>query len=338
MKKLLFMSGLLISAFANAQEQCGFPVSLARSGFESGEQPASVILPPENTPVTVTIQGPVNASTVGVGAIQVFGTYTGPANTGISVNGVPALTDGASFVSPRVLLEPGVNTLTIRYATMDAAPVEITRSITYATSATPEVLFAAGSPGDYTPTVVPFTLATKFPSAQNVITNVQVDYDSNGTFEVNGAQPTKLEFAYERAGLYVATAIVTFDDGNTGTPPVIVQDQTRVLAQSLAFTRQTLCGVYYAMKNRLVQNQIALAVNTQSPKQQARMTTLWNALANAGRLNAVATRLGPIVDGQIARNTAEMLFAIATATAGEFDGFQVRFRKDINGVWRIDAM
>ena len=50
------------------------------------------------------------------------------------------------------------------------------------------------------------------------------------------------------------------------------------------------------------------------------------------------THLCPIVDGQIARNTAEMLFAIATATAGEFDGFQVRFRKDVNGVWRIDAM
>lgn len=117
-----------------------FPFRLP--GFESGEQPASVVLPPENTPVTVTIQDPANGSTVGVGAIQVFGTYTGPANTGISVNGVPALTDGESFVSPRVLLEPGINTLTVRYATMDAAPVEITRSITYAASATPEVLFA----------------------------------------------------------------------------------------------------------------------------------------------------------------------------------------------------
>ena len=148
MKKLLLISGLVISglvlsAFAGAQDQCGFPVSLARSGFESGEQPASVVLPPENTPVTVTIQGPANSSTVGVGTIQVFGTYTGPANTGISVNGVPVLTDGESFVSPRVLLEPGVNTLTIRYATTDAVPVEVTRSITYTASATPAVLFSS---------------------------------------------------------------------------------------------------------------------------------------------------------------------------------------------------
>ena len=72
--------------------------------------------------------------------------------------------------------------------------------------------------------------------------------------------------------------------------------------------------------------------------QQTRMTNLWTALSNAGRLNIVATRLGPIVDGRITRNTAELMIAISTDTSSVFDGFQVRFRKDENGVWRIDAM
>ncbi len=338
MKRLFFLSIILLSGFTSAQEICGFPTSLIKSGFERAEQPASAILPPENTAVSINVQGPANGSVVGVNAIQVYGTYSGPANTGIAVNGVPALTDGSSFVSPRILLEPGVNTLSIRYATLDAAPVTITRTVNYMPSALPDVLLAARSPGDYAPILVPFTLATKLPSGQNQITNVRIDFNGDGIFEVNGAAPIALEYAYENAGLYVPTAIVTFDDGLTPTAPVVIQDQARVMAQNLAFTRQTLCGVYYTMKSRLLANQISLAVNTQSPMQQTRMTNLWTALSNAGRLNAVATRLGPIVDGQITRNTAELMIAISTATSGVFDGFQVRFRKDENGVWRIDAM
>jgi hypothetical protein len=58
MKKMLLFSAVLISNFATAQDQCGFPASLARSGFEAGEQPASVVLPIENTPLSITVQGP----------------------------------------------------------------------------------------------------------------------------------------------------------------------------------------------------------------------------------------------------------------------------------------
>jgi hypothetical protein len=53
-----------------------------------------------------------------------FGTYSGPVTMGIS-NNVPAITNGASFVSPRITLAPGANPLTIRYAAMDLAPVTI---------------------------------------------------------------------------------------------------------------------------------------------------------------------------------------------------------------------
>ncbi len=344
MKKLLFISGLVISglgisAFSSAQEQCGFPVSLARSGFESGEQAASVILPPENTPLSITIQGPTAGITVGVDAIQIYGTYLGPANTGVSVNGVPALTNGSAFVSPRIPLDPGINTLTIRYASIDAAPVTQTRTVTYSAAALPAVVFSARSPGDYAPTTMPFVLATRLPPNQTVVARVEIDYNGDGVFEVDSvASPVRLEYAYENPGLYATRARVSFDDGDLGTPLVVQEDTARVLIQSLAYTRQTLCGVYYAMKSRLQQNQISLALNTQSPKQRNRMQALWTGLANNSALVTTANRLGQIISGQLSRNTAEMTIAIPTATAGQYDGFSVRFRRDENGVWRIDFM
>ncbi len=337
MKKLLLISGILLSAFASGQEQCGFPVSLARSGFESGEQPASVVLPVENTPLSITIQGPTAGITVGVDAIQIYGTYLGPANSGVSVNGVPALTNGSAFVSPRIPLDPGINTLTIRYASTDAAPVTQTRTVTYSAAALPAVVFAARSPGDYAPTVMPFVLATRLPPNQTVVARVEIDYNGDGIFDVDSATPpARLEFAYENPGLYAARARVSFDDGNTGTPLVVQEDTARVLIQSLAYTRQTLCGVYYAMKSRLQQNQIPLALNTQSPgAQRTEMQALWTSLASSNTLVATANKLGQIITGQLSRNSAELVIGIPTANPAEYKAFSMRFRRDENGVWRI---
>lgn len=340
MKKLLFISGILISAFAGAQEQCGFPVSLLKSGFEAGEQPASVILPVENTPISVTIQAPISGTTVGIDAIQIYGTYIGPANTGISVNGVPALTNGSAFVSPRIPLEPGVNTLTIRYASTDAAPVTQARTVTYSAAALPSVVFAARSPGDYAPTTVPFVLATTLPPNQTTVTRVEIDYNGDGIFEIDTATlPARLEYAYENPGLYAARARVSFDDGDMGTPLVVQEDTARVLIQSLAYTRQTLCGVYYAMKSRLQQSQIPLALNTQSPgEQRSEMLALWSSLASSNTLVATANKLGQIITGQLSRNSAELVIGIPTANPAEYKAFSMRFRRDENGVWRISYL
>jgi len=337
MKTLLFISGLLVSALAGAQEQCGFPISVHKSGFESGEQASSVTLPPDNTPLVVTINGPVDGSTVNINAVQFYGTYTGPSNSGVSVNGVRALTNSNAFVLPRVLLQPGANTLTFRQASTDSTPVISTRTITY-TSLASNVLLIAASPGDYAPSTMPFSLSTAFPANQTTLTRVQVDYNGDGAFEVDSAAPLALQYAYEEPGLFVATARVTFDDGLIATPAVVMEDSTRVMIQSMAFTRQTLCGLYASMKMRLSQNQIPSALHTLAPSLQPRFSPVWAALNQSNQLTLAASRLGQIVDGQLSRNAAELRVAIPTAVPGTFKGFTVLFRRDIVGVWRIEGM
>jgi hypothetical protein len=79
-------------------------------------------------------------------------------------------------------------------------------------------------------------------------------------------------------------------------------------------------------------------LNTQISTQRTRMQTLWSALAGANTLVSTANRLGEIVSGQLSRNSAEFLMAVPTATPGQFDGFSMRFRRDIDGVWRIESL
>lgn len=325
-----------------AQEFCGFPVSLSRSGFESGEQVSSVALPSESTPLSLTLQGPADGSTVNVNAVQYFGSYIGPPNTGISANTVGALVGEGVFVLPRINLEPGTNQIIFRYGSTDVSTISETRTITYQPTLLPEVLFASRSPGDYAPTVIPFTLATRFPAGQTARTRIQIDYNGDGSFEVDLVSPSdvpaRLQFAYESPGLYVALAKVTFDDGSTVTPPVIVEDRTRVLIQNLAFTRQTICGVYFAMRNRLRQPSIAQALNTLSPAIKPSFQTTWTSMQSSNQLVPFANTMDSVINGRLSRNSAELRIAVKTPISGEFEGYDVLFRLDESGVWRIAGM
>jgi hypothetical protein len=331
----------LLIAFSDrlqAQENCGFPVSLARSGFERGEQPSIAVLPLESTPITVSLAAPIAGATLGVSSVQLYGTYTGPANTGIVVNGIAAIVNGNAFVTPRIPLSVGSNTLSLSYAGLDQAPQTLTRLINYDPNINQAVLLTAAGPGDIAPVRVRFSISTKLPPAQTSIARVQVDYNGDGIFEFDGTQPQNLEYAFEVSGLFASRARVTFDDADPLTAPVVMEDTTRVLIQDMAFTRQTLCGVYYAMKSRLAAGNISSALNTLTPTIRGRFQPLWTTLASNNTLAQTANRLGQVVNGQIARSNAEFQIAIPTMVAGNFKAYQVRFRKDANGVWRIASM
>jgi hypothetical protein len=69
-----------------AQEQCGYRVSIAVSGFERGEQPAEAELPPPGTPLVFNLVWPSEGAVIGARAVHVRGTLTGPANTGVVIN------------------------------------------------------------------------------------------------------------------------------------------------------------------------------------------------------------------------------------------------------------
>src|SRR5207244_4576516 len=61
--------------------------------------------------VSVSIASPPNGATINADTVTVSGTFQGPANTGITVNGIAAIVTGGTFIVAAVPLQPGANTL-----------------------------------------------------------------------------------------------------------------------------------------------------------------------------------------------------------------------------------
>jgi len=340
MKKLLFISGLLVSAFASSQENCGFPVSLLKSGFEAGEQPSVVTLPPANTPLMLAVESPTQGSIVGTEFVQVFGNYTGPTNTGITVNSIAAATTATRYASAPIRLTVGVNTITIVATTTDGVTQTVSRTVTYDPNQSPDVELAVDAFSGFAPARVPFAVRYRLPALQTTLTRVEIDYQGDGIYDFDGPSlPLSLSFNFDNVGDYAPTVRLTFDDGNSVTPLVVRNASARVVLESLARTRQTICFVYYEMKHRLQPGAsgIPSALNTLVPPLRAEYQQIWTDLA--GNLGTAANQVGEIVDGQIADTMAEFTVAVPDpAVPGEFFGFPVHFRRSSDGVWRISEM
>lgn len=272
--------------------------------------------------------------------IQIYGSYAGPANTGVTANGAIIAVGTTQFVSPPIALSPGSNTIAIVGSTLDGAPITINRTVIFDAGQRPDVELRSDAFSGYAPARVPFSLTFRIPASQTTLTRVELDYNGDGIYEVDVASaPSQLSFAYDAAGIYVASARLSFDDGNAVTPLAVRTSSWRVLLTTMAFTRQTLCGLYYGMKQRLAPGQsgITSALRTLEPDLRPEFQTLWTDLG--ANLTATASQLGEIVDGQISDVTAEMMVAIPDpAVPGEFFGFPVIFRRGPDGVWRISEM
>ena len=338
MKKLFVVSITLVSGLAVAQENCGYKISDQRSGFEAGEQSDFVPLPPENTPLSLMITSPTEGEVIPLDQVQVFGSLTGPSNTGVLVSSELAWSNATQFTIRPISLAPGANVITVVAKTLDGGTVTATRNVTATPSVGADVRLQASLTGGYAPQRVSFALSTRLPAAQTQVVRVQIDFQGDGSFELDTPSvQSPLQWNYDAPGAYLAAARVSFDDGNPNTPLVVREARYRVQMQSLAYARQTLCGVYYLMKNRLIANQIPLALNTLGPRIKPKFQTLWTMLG--ANLPNVANQLGQIATGQISDVSAEFIMAIPDpALPGSFLGYPVLFTRGNDGVWRIYGM
>ncbi|MBK7042728.1 MAG: hypothetical protein IPH50_02930 [Rhodanobacteraceae bacterium] len=126
-----------------------------------------------------------------------------------------------------------------------------------------DVRFVGKTAGDFSPVRIGFDLTTRFPAGQNQIARTQIDFNGDGTFDVDTVSPpATIESDYAVAGVYLARARVTFDDGSMVTVPVEREATFRIQTHLLAYTREVVCKLYYDMKHRLQANNIMSALNT----------------------------------------------------------------------------
>lgn len=334
-----FVMTMMTSGWSNAQERCGITASLLRSGFERGEQPQTVILPAQTTPLSLSVEYPTEGAVINGARIQLYGSFTGPANTGITVNNTQvAATNASKFTFAPIILSSGPQTLTITAKTMDGLTQTVTRNITVNKAGQDLVRFSSLSKGGFAPFRGRFDLSTTLPAGQSSAVRFEIDFDGDGAFEIDSPNsPASLSYEYQSAGVYLARARVTFDDAQTPTPVVVIESTFRIHADTIAFSRQTLCSVYYEMKHRLQAGQIASAGNTLSPRIRTRFVTYWN--ANAATVPVTAGKLGEIMVGQISDISAQFQVAIPIqGSPGQARGYPVLFARSLDGVWRISGM
>jgi hypothetical protein len=328
-----------LSVNAEAQERCGLRPSLMTSGFERGEQPILVSLPAPTTPLSLAVDFPLEGQTINGSQLQVFGSYTGPANTGITINGTRyAVTDGSQFTFGKFSLPNGPQTFTVSATTVDGVTATVVRNVIISASAKDNVTLTAASRGGFAPFRTEFSLTTSPPVGQTNVTRFEIDLDGNGVFEFDGGSvPALLTSEYPSAGIYLAKARVTFDDGQATTPVAVRQAQFRIHVESVAFTRLTLCSVYYDMKHRLQAGQITSAGALLSTKIRSRFVTAWNLQSTT--ISTTASRLGEITNGQLSNVSANFQVALPIAgSLGLFRGFPLLFARGADGVWRISGM
>ncbi|MGH8041712.1 MAG: hypothetical protein ACREPN_06675 [Rudaea sp.] len=335
---MVLASALLASGSLQAQEFCGID-DIFNNGFETPAFVATSQLPGGSMSAGLTqdITGTgtlsvtlATSGTTSDAAVDVTGTFNGPVNTGIAVNGVAGFTAGGKFVVPNVPLVAGSNTLNVTATILPGATATTSGSITQSGTATPIVVAVDRTLG-YAPFTESFNYLIGTLAGNATINNLAIDFRGIGSNDYSGtlaSAPTS--FAYTTPGLYLAQ--FQFTDSNN----VVYTIYRAVLVQDIVVQRGMLCDVYGYLKDRLNTQDANGAANVFQPADRTTWLDFFDALGS--NMPTAAAQLGVIVNGVMSPDFVDLLLVQDNATAQTRSGFPLRMTQSGDGVWRISEM
>jgi hypothetical protein len=272
--------------------------------------------------VAITIDSPANGATINGDSVTVSGSFQGPANTGVTVNGIPAAVSGNTFTALNVPLQAGANNLTAVATTLDLQSA--TRTVTVSSTGPASIQVVASPAQDIAPLDVTFTVNNRTDKGLLVI---KADFEGTGSFAyLSPSQPMSHRYTVPKT--YQAQFIVTDATGKNypQTVTIAVQDPARV--------DQTLRATWSGFASALVARDAAKARQYFNTQGQA--------------------KYGPVLDTlqpslpQIAASFSDLQMMSLRGDVGEYvvnrviDGvnraFFIYFLRDTDGVWRLDSM
>lgn len=332
----------IAASSARAQEFCGID-DIFNNGFEAqsfvptAQLPGGVMSPGLTQDITgtgtfnVAITSPGSGATTGNSSLDVVGTYTGPVNTGIVVNGVTGYAVNGQFVVPNVPLTAGANTLNVTATILPNTTATNTGSITQSGAAS-AITIQANHPVDYAPAPVTFTYGIGGLPSGNPVQSVTINFTGSGSPNFSGSSLTGApsSYTYLSPGIYTATLAAQDTKGNvyTGTTTIAVQD--------LAAQRGMMCDIYGYLKDRLNAQDAANAANAFQQNVRSNYQSLFTAFGT--NMPTVAQSLGVIVSGMLGQGFADMLIVRDNTGAQTRAGFPLRMTQGADGVWRISEM
>jgi len=313
-----------------ALEFCGVDANAGhfKSGFEAGEVPgiAEAILPADNTPLTLVIDGPPAAAMISTANAEVFGSFTAPPNTGITVNDIAAYHSGNQWLV-QVPLQAGSNTLTVVLHALDGSTQTLTRNVDRAADPLAPEDVVVPNRSDIA------AFHARFSINVTNLAQLSADFDGDGNIDLIDSAPSgSVNFVYRQPGRYRAEFTLT---PNIGAPSTVAR---YLLAEHPSEVRQTLCHVFGVMRSKLIANDIPGALTALVTELRPGFQDFWTGVG-AAELPTLAANLGTIVDGRFSPDQAELILARPDPdNPGQAFAFRVQFARNEDGIWRITAM
>jgi hypothetical protein len=305
-----------------------------------GQQSMPIFAHGDDAPLTLSvispaISQPCSCATVVGNSVNISGTYTGPVNTGITVNSEPAQIINGNFYMNNLPLVPGTaNTVNI-VATAPGGLWTAT-TVTINSTAPTSTLVLTATPGDSGMAPLAMTFNYSFQGAAPQIQTVEMSYlgtcnssISGCTYNVNSNDPgVALGYTYLTPGTYPATLTLIDTDGNSyqATLNVVVVDPSAIDAA----IRKTWSDFTAALStgNR------AAALNALDYTGQQNYGPVFDALLP--EMPTIVSGFSPLTQSSITTSNGE--YFLVRTQDGQKNAFFVDFILDMDGVWRLDSM
>ena len=275
--------------------------------------------------ITLTLANPLPNATLDSTALDVSGTFQGPPNTGITINGVVAMIYGDQFYA-NLDLEPGVNTLTITATTPDGTTITRTMTVTVAASASDPIKMTVEPQSGVAPLPVQFTIDN---GSGLGLAHIDADLDSDGTTDFTTTDATiPVSYVYSSPGVYLATIRVTDSQG------IIHRKQLIVVINDAAQMDQLFASLWNNMNNALKTGNIDGAAQYLNESAKRKYRPVFEALRL--QFPQIITSYSPLRRILISEDIGE--YAVVRTFNGQNRLYLVYFLRDADGVWRLDAM
>ncbi len=273
----------------------------------------------------VNLTNPPPGASLPSTTLDVNGTFQGPPNTGITVNGVVAMVYGDQFYA-NLDLEPGVNTLTITATTPDGATVTTTVNVTVTASAPDPIQITIEPQSGVAPLPVQFTVSD---NAGLNIAKIEADVDGNGTTDFSTTDASApVTYTYPNPGVFPASLRVTDGRGivHVKTLYVVVNDAMQMNA--------LFKSVWDGMNQALLRGDNNAALKYLNEGAKRKYGPVFQTLLP--HMPAIIASYSPLNRVSISEDIGE--YAIARNFNGQNRLYLIYFLRDVDGIWRVDGM
>ena len=284
---------------------------------------ASAILQLTLAAVGVTIDTPVNGSSINSDVALIAGTFQGPPRTGITVNGVLAAVSGDRFYA-QVGLQLGGNVVTAAATSPDGTSAS--QSINVTSTGISPISVRPSTATAIAPVKITFDLGN---ATGRAIKRIEADYDGNGTMNLSTSDPNAvLQFTYATPGIYTVLFRITDDLNIIHTFSVVLNIEDRNQIDQLLRT------VWSSFIQALAAQDKAVAMNSITATSRVTYGPIYDALAP--EMPAIVGSFSSLQSSMLSSTVGE--YAVNRTIDGVNRIFFIYFLRDVDGVWRIDSM